>query len=163
MPRFTSSMPPNGPAYCTHGDPTFVPSRTPSQRDGAAGARQRRAPTGGSANGMPSQTALPYRPVKPTTSPEVVVRRSAASGTGGGEADWRPPQARSSTKDSAIRMPIHPACGAASSSDAVRAAHQPSAVDNLARSRSSARIVRPGTSGRRTQIAEKMSSGPRQT
>src|SRR5262249_48746132 len=85
------------PAYCTQGDPATSASRTPSQRGGGSGARQRNAPTGAAAYGMPSHVALPYRPTKPTISPLVVVRRSDWSAAGRSVA--RDPHAATSASD----------------------------------------------------------------
>jgi hypothetical protein len=50
--------PPIALAYCGQGGPKTSASRVALQRSGGRGARQRRSPTGGAANGMPSQAWL---------------------------------------------------------------------------------------------------------
>src|SRR5438094_2643773 len=73
-------MPPNGAASCAQGDAKRIASRVPFQGSGGSGARQRSAPTGGLANGMPSQAWPPWRPVVPTRRPDWTARRVTGSG-----------------------------------------------------------------------------------
>src|SRR5512147_3228344 len=59
--------------------------RTPAQRSGGAGARQRSGPTGGAANGMPLNTRTPSASL-PSTKPDAV-RIGSAAANGENSAD----------------------------------------------------------------------------
>src|SRR6185437_9792244 len=56
---------------CGGGGPNMAASRTPSQALAGCGAANRRAPTGGWANGMPRKTATPFS-TRPRTCPAAV-------------------------------------------------------------------------------------------
>src|SRR5258706_12122754 len=58
---------------CAQGAPYAVASRTPAHAVTGIGSRQRNAPTGGAAYGMPLNTAPPFSSIAPLTSPPVTV------------------------------------------------------------------------------------------
>src|SRR6478672_7481782 len=64
-------------------EPKRVASRTPSQPASRTGGRNRRAPTGGAANGMPRNTRIPSRSI-PSTFPLRVAAIVIRARLGGG-------------------------------------------------------------------------------
>jgi hypothetical protein len=101
-------------------------------RAGGAGARQRIDPTGGAAYGIPSHAALPYGPTKPTTSPLVVVRRSAGSGAwrSGARAPHATSRPSHTTSGRPVRMRHQCAAAAARSRRSSSSASVPSAASS---------------------------------
>jgi hypothetical protein len=68
---------------CVQGAPKAVASRTPFQGFTGAGSRQRSAPTGGSAKGMPLKAAPPFSSAAPCTSPPVTATIGPDPAAGG--------------------------------------------------------------------------------
>src|SRR4249919_4056295 len=70
-PGATGAVGPSMNADCGGGGPNMSASRTPSHGRAGCGAANRRAPTGGWANGMPRKTATPFS-ARPRTCPAAV-------------------------------------------------------------------------------------------
>src|SRR5436190_1400155 len=70
-PGATGAVGPSMNADCGGGGPNMSASRTPSHGRAGCGAANRRAPTGGWANGMPRNTATPFS-ARPRTCPAAV-------------------------------------------------------------------------------------------